>query len=304
MPLQLRLAGPQRVRGDDARGAGEGAVLPLDDGRARPAHGPTRSSRPARTSGCASRASMVSRPWIVDSAPELRLTTPSAGDPVEGDAGGRVVGRGAGRVGAEEPGGHDAGEVVGHVARAAAGGDQRLHARVGAVGDLGGVGAGRQPAVVRAAGGQHPGVERERVEGRDLRASDRSPRTSAGLGERGRHLRRPGVPVGARQRPRQHAAERPGAGVAAGELGDAVGRRVSAWRAAAVSPPRCARRPRGRARPRRRRRRPGRSATPGCGGRRPGGTRPSWESTCRSIAETARSHPVGAGSRRTPGRRP
>jgi hypothetical protein len=27
--------------------------------------------------GCASRASIVSSPWIVDSAPELRLTTPS-----------------------------------------------------------------------------------------------------------------------------------------------------------------------------------------------------------------------------------
>ena len=55
------------------------------------------------------------------------------------------------------------------------------------------------------------------------RASERSPRASARLGEGGRHLRGPGVPVRARERPRQHPAEGPGPGVATGELGDAVG---------------------------------------------------------------------------------
>ena len=34
-----------------------------------------------RTDGCASSASMVSRPWIVDSAPEFRLTVPSSAIP-------------------------------------------------------------------------------------------------------------------------------------------------------------------------------------------------------------------------------
>src|SRR5687768_8442848 len=33
------------------------------------------------TSGSVSRASMASRPWIVDSAPELRLTTPAPSTP-------------------------------------------------------------------------------------------------------------------------------------------------------------------------------------------------------------------------------
>ena len=34
-----------------------------------------------RTEGCASSASIVSRPWIVDSAPEFRLTVPSSAIP-------------------------------------------------------------------------------------------------------------------------------------------------------------------------------------------------------------------------------
>ena len=139
-------------------------------------------------------------------------------DAVEGDPGGRVVGRGTGRVGAEEPRRDDAGEPVPR----AAGGDQRLHARVDAVGDLVRVEPGRQPAVVGPAGGQHPRVEGERVAGRRARQA-RVAEDVTGPGQRGRHLRGPGVPVRAGQRPRQHAAEGPGAGVAAGHLRDAVG---------------------------------------------------------------------------------
>ena len=98
----------------------------------------------AATSGRASSASIESRPWMVDSAPEFWLTTPSALRPSNGAAGRRVVHRGTGPVRAEVPGRGDPGErvearPVGRVGDR----DQGLHAGVDAVGDLGQVERGR-----------------------------------------------------------------------------------------------------------------------------------------------------------------
>src|SRR5215211_5770092 len=67
---------PGRGRGDDLGRAREGAGLGLDQ---PPGHLGLAARDPAlaATAGWASRASIDSRPWMVDSAPELRLTVRS-----------------------------------------------------------------------------------------------------------------------------------------------------------------------------------------------------------------------------------
>ena len=114
----------------------------------------------ARTAGCASRASIVSRPWIVLSAPLLRLIRAVDLEPVERHPGRRVVHRLARAVGAEEPGRLHPGEVEPEP-RAAGVGDreQRLHPGVDAVRDLHAVGGRGLPAVVGAVAGQQRRVE-------------------------------------------------------------------------------------------------------------------------------------------------
>ena len=128
----------------------------------------------------------------MDSAPELWLTSPVAGDAVERPAGGRVVHRLAGGVGAEVPRRHDPGEAVrGLVVPVGVGrGEQRLQPRVGAVGDLRGVAAGGQPAVVRATRREQPRVEGERV-ARGTLGQAGVVEGHGGLGQRGRASARP-----------------------------------------------------------------------------------------------------------------
>ena len=140
-------------------------------------------------------------------------------DAVHGPAGRRVVGRLTGRVRAEVPRRHHAGQPpdpggAGDVG----GGEQRLQPRVDAVGDLRAVDPGRQPTVVRSAGGEHPRVEDRGVPGggRDQRRVAQGHRRA---GERRRHLRAPAVPDRSRQPPGPHGTERPAARVAATQGG-------------------------------------------------------------------------------------
>ena len=108
---------------------------------------------------------MVSRPWIVDSAPELRLTVPSSAmpsmvTPVAGSYAGVPAALAPKNqpavMPASWPAPSPARDTVGHR-------DQVLHAGVDAVRDLGAVGARGHASVVRAARGEQPGHERERV---------------------------------------------------------------------------------------------------------------------------------------------
>ena len=123
------------------------------------------------TAGCWSSASIDSSPWIVDSAPELRLISPepempSKVRPVAGSYIGSPAGLAPKYHAATIPARPVAASLVERVGLG--GREQRLQPRVGAVGDLRGVTAGRQPAVVRAARGQQPRVEGERVADRRL----------------------------------------------------------------------------------------------------------------------------------------
>ena len=87
---------------------------------------------------------------MVDSAPELRFTTPSTFDAVVGAARGGVIHRLAGRVVAEEPRRGDAGDVTeaGTVGRLRPTRQQRLDTGMGAVGDLHAFGRRGQPPVL------------------------------------------------------------------------------------------------------------------------------------------------------------
>ena len=272
---ELRLSGPQR-RGRRRRVASpdERAVLGLDVPTVRPAPGTVGGLRDRDgPPGCASSASIVSSPWIVDSAPELWLTVPSRGDPVEGDAGGRVVGRGVRGVGAEEPGGA-----------------RRRR-------------AGRPPLAAGRRSATAPGSRRRRRSGcASIRVGSRP---LSGPPEVSIHGSKVNESRGRRAAPGDAVAEHVGGGRPA-RPASARTRRASRERDSAqgstppngqcrASPPessgdavaeprqgvraarRCrrrGRRPRARARPRRRRRRRRRSATPGCGGRRSGGSWP------------------------------
>ena len=165
---------------------------------------------------------MVSRPWIVDSAPELRFTVPSRGDAVVRAAGGGVVHRLAGRVVAEEPGCGDAGDlaeagpVSGFGRR-----QQRLHAGVSTVGDLDAVGRRGEPPVLG------PGRDEQmRGEGCGVRhggaAHGAVPGDLGRTGHAGRRQTAPRVPVRLGQCPREHGAERPRARVAGSHRSDAL----------------------------------------------------------------------------------
>ena len=165
---------------------------------------------------------MVSSPWIVDSAPELRFTTPSAVDAVVGAAGGRVVHRLAGRVVAEEPRSGDAGDVAEAGPVACLGRrQQRLDAGVGAVGDLDAFGRRRQPPVLRP--GRDEQVRGERGGVRQSRA-EHGPVAGdlVRLSQPGRRQTAPRVPHRLGPRPREHGTERPGARVAGPHRGDAL----------------------------------------------------------------------------------
>ena len=107
--------------------------------------------RAAAMSASRSRMSMVSRPWMVDSAPELRFTLAVTLDAVVGAAGGGVIHRLAGRVVAEEPRRGDAGDMAEAGAVAGFGRrQQRLDTGMGAVGDLDALGRRGQPPVLGA----------------------------------------------------------------------------------------------------------------------------------------------------------
>ena len=129
------------------------------------------------------------------------------GDAVEGDAGGRVVRRLAGRVRAEEPRGRDPGEPVTRPAasatRTATAPASRRRRRSGCASTRVGSRPLSGPPEVSSHGSK---VKESRGRGPRQRPVAESRRRA---GQRGRHLRGPGVPVRAGQRPRQHAAERP-----------------------------------------------------------------------------------------------
>ena len=232
----------------------------------------------AATSGAASRASIDSRPWIVDSAPLLRLIVPSRATPSNVRPGRRVVHRRLGRVVAEVPRGRDARQP-----RSPAGavdGQQALQPRVGAVGDLHAVGRRRVPAVLRPGGDQQ--VRRERAAcRRPPRRGARSPTSAAGICE-----------------PHACQIERDSAHGSTAPYGQVVARGVVAERRDALAEACCqrarrggaaCRRRRGRASPRRSRRRRRRSATPARACRRRSASGRTCASTSRSSASIARS---------------
>ena len=150
----------------------------------------------------------------MDSAPELWLTAPSSRRCR------RRCGRWPGRTSARRRGWRRSTTPPTIPARPVAapavpaGGvgrrEQRLEPRVGAVGDLGRVAPGRQPAVVRSARGQQPRVEGERVAAAPRRRGPGRRARSRRRPARPGHLRAPGVPERAGQGPRADRAERPG----------------------------------------------------------------------------------------------
>ena len=278
----LRLPGPGRLRRHRRRAAAESGRPRPGGSWSRPGPARRRSARPASTSGARPGRAWSSRPWIVDSAPELWLTVPSAATPSKVTP---VAGSYAGCPDALAPKNHAA-TIPASWSAAAAGREQRLDAGVHAVGDLGAVDARREPAVVRPAGGQQPRVEGERV-------ACGGPARGAVAGDGGRATPAPPASASPRrasgragQRPRQHAAERPACGRRR-RTSRRCRRSAASSRVARRRGRRRARRRPARARLRRRRRRRRRSARPAS----------CWPSMSRYVAVGVEHLPVDRAGR-------